>query len=108
MQRGQLLPPQDRGLLRRIIDALVREAPESVYRFWLSSCLEAYLRGAGQVRTLRAFAFFLYAFCALHTCYRYTCINLYINTMCTHVYTIAALIREPLVRAGLGLGLGLR
>ena len=48
LQKSQLVPVEERGLLTRIMDTLQREPPDSVYRFWLSSCLEAYLRGAGQ------------------------------------------------------------
>ncbi len=35
------------GLLRRIISVLVKEPKESIYRFWLSSCIENFLRGIG-------------------------------------------------------------
>lgn len=38
--------PCKKGLLRKIIDAFVRESDESPYRFWLASCIEAYLRGS--------------------------------------------------------------
>jgi len=44
---NQLDTLHNRGLLSRVMAVLKNEPPESVYRFWLSSCLEAYLRGAG-------------------------------------------------------------
>jgi len=34
------------GLLSKITSALMREADESPYRFWLASCIESYLRGS--------------------------------------------------------------
>jgi hypothetical protein len=39
------VPPQHKGLLSMIIAVLVKEPIESLYRFWLSSCVEAFLRG---------------------------------------------------------------
>lgn len=35
------------GLLSRVTYVLVREPLDSIYRFWLSSCLEAFMRGSG-------------------------------------------------------------
>jgi hypothetical protein len=34
------------GLLMKIIGTFLKEPPESMYRFWLSSCMEAYIRGS--------------------------------------------------------------
>lgn len=34
-----------RGLLSKIVDVFMREPTESLYRFWLASCVEAFLRG---------------------------------------------------------------
>ncbi|CAN0487869.1 unnamed protein product, partial [Discosporangium mesarthrocarpum] len=34
-----------RGLLSKIVDVLMDEPADSHYRFWLASCVEAYLRG---------------------------------------------------------------
>lgn len=36
------------GLLTKIIQAFIRESDESPYRFWLSSCIESFLRGSSQ------------------------------------------------------------
>jgi hypothetical protein len=35
-----------RGLLSKIIQAFIDESDESPYRFWLSSCIESFLRGS--------------------------------------------------------------
>ncbi|CAM9677454.1 unnamed protein product [Scytosiphon promiscuus] len=34
-----------RGLLSKIVDVFMREPMDSLYRFWLASCVEAFLRG---------------------------------------------------------------
>lgn len=34
-----------RGLLSKIVDVFMREPTDSLYRFWLASCVEAFLRG---------------------------------------------------------------
>lgn len=34
----------DKGLLCKIIDTLIRQPADSIYRFWLASCVEAFLR----------------------------------------------------------------
>ncbi|CAM9815957.1 unnamed protein product, partial [Choristocarpus tenellus] len=34
-----------RGLLSKIVDVLMQEPTDSLYRFWLASCVEAFLRG---------------------------------------------------------------
>jgi Trpc4-associated protein len=55
MREGGLLisiTGKDRGLISRIMGTLLREPPESIYRFWLSSCLEAFLRGSGKEQQL--------------------------------------------------------
>jgi len=36
----------NRGLLLKIIDTLITQPSDSIYRFWLSSCVEAFLRRA--------------------------------------------------------------
>lgn len=38
-----------RGILRKVMDTLVKEPPESVYKFWLSACVENFLRGSGRM-----------------------------------------------------------
>ena len=38
-----------KGLLSKLIDVLMKEPGDSIYRFWLASCVEAYLRGATDV-----------------------------------------------------------
>ena len=43
---GLFIPLQDRGLLSKIMSTLLGQPSDSLYRFWLSSCLEAYLRGS--------------------------------------------------------------
>ena len=43
---GLFIPLQERGLLSKIISTLQDQPSDSLYRFWLSSCLEAYLRGS--------------------------------------------------------------
>ena len=48
----QMLPSHQTGLLRRIMGTLTNEPVDSMYRFWLSSCLEAFLRGAGRSEQL--------------------------------------------------------
>jgi hypothetical protein len=40
------------GLLTRITRVLIKEPFDSVYRFWLSSCLESFLRGTGPAEQL--------------------------------------------------------
>ncbi len=35
-----------KGLLSMIIDVYMSEPPQSIYRFWLANCVEAFLRGA--------------------------------------------------------------
>ena len=42
------IPANSRGLLSRITATLINEPADSVYRFWLSSCLEAFLRGSNK------------------------------------------------------------
>ncbi len=42
LERDQLKP----GLLTKIIQAFIKESDDSPYRFWLASCVEAYLRGS--------------------------------------------------------------
>lgn len=39
------IPLQNRGLLTMLMGVLMKEPLDSIYRFWLSSCLEAFLRG---------------------------------------------------------------
>lgn len=34
-----------RGLLSKIVDVFMQEPMDSLYRFWLASCVEAFLRG---------------------------------------------------------------
>ena len=42
------VPLSERGLLSRISATLMNEPSDSVYRFWLASCLESFLRGSNQ------------------------------------------------------------
>lgn len=42
-----------RGLLSKIVDVFLREPMDSLYRFWLASCVEAFLRGGRCVRCAR-------------------------------------------------------
>lgn len=44
---GFFIGSRDRGIFTRIVQTLLKEPVESVYRFWLSSCLESFLRGSG-------------------------------------------------------------
>jgi Trpc4-associated protein len=46
-REGLFLTGKDRGLISQIITTLLKEPTDSIYRFWLSSCLEAFLRGSG-------------------------------------------------------------
>jgi len=39
-------PGAPRGLLTKIIHVLMQERADSIYRFWLASCVESYLRGS--------------------------------------------------------------
>ena len=39
-------PGQDGGLLSKLLDVLLSEPCDSKYRFWLSSCVESFLRGS--------------------------------------------------------------
>ena len=48
------LQEKRRGLLSKIIGALLVEPSNSQYRFWLSCCVEAYLRGASSQEQLFA------------------------------------------------------
>lgn len=41
-----MLKEQDQGLICRILHVFMRETPDSTYRFWLASCVEAFLRGS--------------------------------------------------------------
>lgn len=43
-----------RGLLSKIVDVFMREPMDSLYRFWLASCVEAFLRGGRCVAALSA------------------------------------------------------
>lgn len=45
--QGFFISSSDRGIFTRIVNTLLKEPVESVYRFWLSSCLESFLRGSG-------------------------------------------------------------
>eukprot|EP01038_Epipyxis_sp_PR26KG_P014534 gene14534-19515_t len=40
---------EEKGLLSKIIVTLINEPPDSTYRFWLSACVENFLRGCGYV-----------------------------------------------------------
>ena len=39
-------PSAPKGLLTKIIHVLMQERADSIYRFWLASCVESYLRGS--------------------------------------------------------------
>ena len=41
-----IIKEQDQGLISRILHVFMRETPDSTYRFWLASCIEAFLRGS--------------------------------------------------------------
>jgi hypothetical protein len=43
---GESIKEQDQGLICRILHVFMRETPDSTYRFWLASCVEAFLRGS--------------------------------------------------------------
>lgn len=46
----QTMPTElEKGLIRRIAETLAKEPIDSVYRFWLSACIENFLRGCGQI-----------------------------------------------------------
>ena len=47
LRGGFISSGEDQGLLNTITYTLLRESNDSIYRFWLSSCIEAYLRGSG-------------------------------------------------------------
>lgn len=54
-----------RGLLSKIVDVFMKEPMDSLYRFWLASCVEAFLRGGrcGLLRSsssLRGSCFFVF------------------------------------------------
>lgn len=36
---------KEKGLINKIINLLLRLSPNSIYRFWLASCVESFLRG---------------------------------------------------------------
>jgi len=38
-----------RGLLSKVMSTLMKEPPESIYKFWLSACVENFLRGCGRM-----------------------------------------------------------
>jgi hypothetical protein len=40
---------EESGLMRKIITTLMSEPAESVYKFWLSACVENFLRGSGRM-----------------------------------------------------------
>jgi hypothetical protein len=46
MTEGRCIKAVDRGLMTHIVSTLCAEGPDSMYRFWLSSCVEAFLRGS--------------------------------------------------------------
>lgn len=48
LQDGKTEPNPDtpKGLLTKIIHVLMLERADSIYRFWLASCVESYLRGS--------------------------------------------------------------
>jgi Trpc4-associated protein len=41
------IPAAHKGLMSLLLGVLVREPSDSIYRFWLSSCIEAFIRGCG-------------------------------------------------------------
>ena len=42
------IPASSRGLLSKIISTYINEPYDSIYRFWLLTCLEAFLRGSNK------------------------------------------------------------
>ena len=51
-REGHLLASSDKGLLSRIIVVLNEQPQEGIYRFWLTTCLEAFLRGSSSAEQL--------------------------------------------------------
>ena len=54
-----------RGLLSKIVDVFMREPTDSLYRFWLASCVEAFLRGGRYNQKKGRWERVLVAFCLL-------------------------------------------
>ncbi|ETV99296.1 hypothetical protein H310_08028 [Aphanomyces invadans] len=54
VQTGDRLDPArlDKGLLCKIIDVLVVQPADSIYRFWLASCVESFLRRSSPAEQL--------------------------------------------------------
>ncbi|CAK4668208.1 unnamed protein product [Aphanomyces euteiches] len=54
VQTGERLDPNRplKGLLCKIIDVLCAQTPDSIYRFWLASCVESFLRRASPAEQL--------------------------------------------------------
>lgn len=48
LQDGEALNGVEKGLISKIIDVLMKEPTNSQYRFWLSACVENFLRGCGR------------------------------------------------------------
>ncbi|KAJ1437421.1 hypothetical protein B484DRAFT_416580 [Ochromonadaceae sp. CCMP2298] len=48
-QEGLYLDTSTQGILSKTIATLLREAPDSLYKFWLSACVENFLRGCGRM-----------------------------------------------------------
>jgi hypothetical protein len=44
--------PSRRGLLYKLVQVLMKEPADSQYRFWLASCIEAFLRGSSDVERM--------------------------------------------------------
>lgn len=48
LRDGEALDGVEKGLISKIIDVLMKEPTNSQYRFWLSACVENFLRGCGR------------------------------------------------------------
>ena len=44
--------PSKRGLLYKLVQVLMKEPADSQYRFWLASCIEAFLRGSTDIERM--------------------------------------------------------
>jgi hypothetical protein len=65
------LPTDQVGILRNIMRVLKLEKSDSIYRFWLTSCLEAYLRGLGNTEQVFISSFDMLPHLIKHICFDY-------------------------------------
>ena len=52
LTHSYLLQSSEKGLIHLITEQLLQESAQSPYRFWLSCCLESFLRGSGSQEQL--------------------------------------------------------